>query len=71
MDIKNQNDQLDYICGQMVVGKDIQTSTDGTIKSNASILQPHTASQSVAEMTDSEGRSFVMSLTTEGQSYVK
>ena len=38
--------------------------SSGTINSSASIIQPHTNSQSIAEMSD---QSFVMSLTSEGQ----
>ena len=41
-----------------------KSQNSGTINSSASIIQPHTNSQSIAEMTD---QSFVMSLTSEGK----
>ena len=41
-----------------------KSQNSGTINSSASIVQPHTNSQSIAEMTD---QSFVMSLTSEGK----
>ena len=65
---------MDYIYRSMQImnkyAKGASQVSSPTIKSNASIVNPHEASQSIAEM--SEGKSFVMSLTDEGQnSYVK
>ena len=48
----------------MGLDKSVKTSSAG-IMSNASIVQPHTMSQSIAEMSEN-GQSFVMSLTSEG-----